>query len=77
MFLGMIFVLTIQWALMAQPFPSIEENTLPSCDKFTTEVQDKIFTLIIYNKTCMKKETITQTESARHDAAARDGYPYA
>ena len=23
------------------------------------------------------KETITQTESARHDAAARDGYPHA
>lgn len=24
-----------------------------------------------------EKETITQIESARHDAAARDGYPYA
>ena len=24
-----------------------------------------------------EKETITQTESARHDAAARDGYPHA
>ena len=24
-----------------------------------------------------EKETITQIESARHDAAARDGYPHA
>lgn len=24
-----------------------------------------------------EKETITQTELARHDAAARDGYPHA
>ena len=57
MFPGMIFVLMIQWARW-RSLSHYREKLLIFAINSQTDIQDKIFTLIIYNKKCMKKKQL-------------------